>query len=88
VSKLNFSLALILGAFVAVVLASVLATTAFAQGEDADDVAAAKKMNRRYPGGQDEQALTVQNSLPLPTRYPDAPRPTPTQAGAEAASHD
>lgn len=75
-SNLNMKLALILGALVAVVLASVLNSTAFAQGED-EDATPAKKVTRRYPGGGDEQPLTVQQTLPLSARYPDQPRPTP-----------
>ena len=87
-SALYMKLALILGAFVAVVLATV-SSMAFAQGED-EDAAPAKKVTRRYPGGGDEQPLTVQSTLALSTRYPDQPRPTPS-SGASAndeASHD
>lgn len=83
-SALNIKLALILSAFVAVVLAS----TAFAQGED-EDSTAVKKVVRRYPGGGDEQPVTVQSTLALSTRYPDQPRPTPnTGAAPETATHD
>lgn len=82
-SKLNFNLALILGLFVAVVLAS----TGYAQGDE-DETTQVKKVTRKYAGGQDEQPLTVQTSLPLSTRYPDAPRPTPSAAGGESATHD
>lgn len=78
-SQLNFKLAVVLSLFVAAVVAS----TAMAQGED-DEAQPAKKANRNYAGGQDEQALTVQPTLVVPGRTLDTPRATPIGSGAAA----
>lgn len=63
-----------------------------AQADDTDEarIAAEKAKRRKYPGGRDEQELTVQAVLPATTRYPEAPKaaPAPTAAGSEAESTD
>lgn len=40
-----------------------------------------KARYRLYPGGQDEEDLKVQESLPIPTRYPDGNPAAPTSTG-------
>ena len=49
---------------------------ALSQGEESDEarVAAEKAKHRKYPGGRDEQELTVQAALPQSTRNPEAPK--------------
>lgn len=75
--KLNL-LALVLG----LTLASALCTEicggiAHAQNEESEEArqASEKAKRRHYPGGRDEQELTVQAVIPQPTRYPQDPKP-------------
>lgn len=44
-----------------------------------------KARYRLYPGGQDEQELKVQESLPLPTRLPDG---SPVSTMSERSAQD
>lgn len=63
-------------------LAVVVTPFAYAQNEESEEArqAAEKAKRRRYPGGRDEQELTVQAVLPVTTRYPESPKPvTPGQ---------
>lgn len=79
----------------AVVLVGFLGSLNPALGAEEDDDAsfgsvksAPDKARRRlYPGGRDEEELTVQASLPMPVRSPDA---VPGAPGAEedSGSHD
>ena len=64
-----------------------------ASDEDGDEdsvktvhAASGEKVHRRqYPGGRDEEDLTVQTSLPQPVRSPDG---VPGAPDASAAAHD
>ena len=75
----------------AFVVANGLSTLARAQDESEEArVNAERAKHRRYPGGRDEQELTVQAVLPQPTRNPEAPKPQAAKpaAGSEDETHD
>lgn len=75
-------------------LVTSLAEVALAQNEDSDDsrITAEKAKHRKYPGGRDEQELTVQATLPQTSHYPEAPKaavaPPAAAAGSEPESTD
>ncbi len=79
--KKKFSV--LFSALMMVAATSVVASFAQSQPEETDEARAAmeKAKHRRYPGGRDEQELTVQTVLPVVTRYPESPKaavaPTP-----------
>ena len=80
-----------LGLFFATVLWLLTASFAYAQADDNDEArsAAEKAKHRRYPGGRDEQELTVQTVLPVMTRYPEAPKvPTAPAPESDTDTHD
>lgn len=85
--KLSIKNLMMLLLVLSVATASLVSLKVLAQAEDEESsITAERAKNRRYSGGRDEQDLTVQASLPLPTRNADAPRPTPALVGSEAES--
>lgn len=60
------------------------------ESEDADEMV--RRMDqarlRLYLGGREEQDLTVQSSLPLPSRAPEGPTADAAEEGSEPPSAD
>ena len=83
------------GAWMALIALLVLgASASYAANDDDSDqqeaktthaVSAEKERRHQYPGGRDEEELTVQSALAQPVRSPDG---TPGATEPSAAEHD
>jgi hypothetical protein len=71
------------------VLVSVVGS-AYAQMDETEEARlnAEKAKRRHYAGGKDEQELTVQAVLPVPTRYPQDVKPAAAGAAKEQTQDD
>jgi hypothetical protein len=61
-----------------------------AQNEESEEGRSAsdKAKRRRYPGGKDEQELTVQAVLPVTSRYPQDPKVAPAAPSKDQPPED
>lgn len=71
------------------VLVSVVGS-AFAQMDETEEarLSAEKAKRRHYAGGKDEQELTVQAVLPVPTRYPQDVKASAAAGAAKEQTQD
>jgi hypothetical protein len=76
--------------FILVLLLLMTTGLAHAQTEETEEgrLSSEKAKRRHYAGGRDEQELTVQVVLPVPTRYPQDVKPAAAGAAKEPVQED